>query len=105
MITLEPTLLVITQDENEIEYLRKENAKLRAKEKQRKIPKSKTEKEREAKVLSDHRAADAHKAKLKSTGHSSNSCATVNQFGPKLSDASTIQTGTRSKILIKGDVK
>ena len=105
MITLKPTLLAIIQDKNEIKYLRKENAKLRAKEKQRKIKHSMIEKEREAKVLSDHRAADAHKAKLKSTGHSSNSCATVTHFGPKLLNASTIQTGTRPKISIKGDVK
>ena len=105
MITLEPALLAITEEENKIEYLWKENAKLKAKEKQRKIKKSKAEKERESKVLSDHCTADALKAKLKSTGHSSNLCATVNQFGPKLSDASTMQTGTRPKISIKGDVK
>ena len=86
-LTLKPPLLAITQDE--LEYLRKENAQLRAKEKQRKIDHSKNQKVLETKVLSDHRDADALKAKLKSPAHSSNSCATVNQFGPMLTDAST----------------
>ena len=103
LLTSKPTLLAITQDE--IEYLRKENGKLRAKEKQRKIKHSMIEKEREAKVLSDHRAADALKAKLNSNELSSKLCATVNQFGPKLTDASTKPTGTRPKSLIKVDVR
>ena len=100
-----PTDRRIKEEENNLESLRNENAKLKEKEKQRKIEKSRVEKEREDKVISEHRTADALKAKPKSTGNLSNLCVTVNQLGQKLLDASIKPTGTRPKCSIKGDVK
>ena len=81
----------ITQ-EDDIEFLRKENTRFRAQEKKRKIKKSKTEKEQEDKVRSDHLVADALKAQLKSNLYASKP---VNQCGPL--DISTKATGTRPK--------
>ena len=91
-----PALPAITQ-EDKIEFLRKENARFRAEEKERKIEKSKMEKKREDMVQSDHLAADAIKIKLKS-----NLCASkpVNQFEPL--DISTKAVGTRPKTSKKG---
>ena len=57
------------------------------------------------KVCSDLRAADALKAKQKSTGPSSNLCAIVTQFGPKLMDISSKPTGTKPKSLTKDGAK
>ena len=96
-------LLTITQEETKIEKLRRENANLRAEKK--KINKNKAKKARDKKFRSDLRAADALKAKQKSTGPSSNSCAIVNQFGPKLMDISTKPTGTKPNSLTKDGVK
>ena len=76
----------------EIEILRKENAKFRAEEKKRKHDNSKKEKEREYKVISDHLAADAIRAQSKSNLYASKP---VNQFGPL--DIPSKATGTRPK--------
>ena len=75
---LNPALPTTTQ-ENKLESLCKENTKFRAEEEKRRVDKSKLEKKRDNKVHSDHLAANAIKAQLKS-----NSCASkpVNQFGP-----------------------
>ena len=103
LLILKPPLLVITQDETE--YLRNEVAQLKAELKKKKIDHSKSQKALEDKVISEHRASDAVKAKLKSTADLSNLCATVNQYGPMLTDSSFKPTGTRPKSSIKGDTK
>ena len=103
LLTLKTPLLAITQDE--LEYLRTKIAQLKAEKKKRKIDLSKSQKVQENKVISEHWASDAAKAKLKSTAHSSNLYATVKQYGPMLMDSSLKPTGSRPKSLMKGDTK
>ena len=64
-----PTLIT-QENQTELEGLRKENARLREEREQAKIAKSKLEKKKEDKVLAEHLAIDAAKAKLKSDSNS-----------------------------------
>ena len=91
--------------EAETEYLRNKIAQLEADLKKKKIDHSKSQKALEDKVISEHWASDAAKAKLKSTADSSNLYVKVNQYGPMLTDSSFKPTGTRPKSSIKGDTK
>ena len=93
-----PTLIT-QENQTELEGLCKENARLREEREQAKIAKSKLEKKKEDKVLAEHLAIDAAKAKLKSD---SNLCASKlkDQFGP--GDSSKKVTGTTPKTLQKG---
>ena len=96
-----PTLIT-QENQTELEGLRKENAKLREEKEQARIAKSKLEKKKEDKVLAEHLAIDAAKAKLKSD---SNPCASklIDQFGPGVSSKKDV--GTRPKISQKGASK
>ena len=91
-------LSIKEENKSELESLRRENVKLRVDEEKRRVDKSKLEKKRDDKVLSEHLAAI--KAKLKSKACASKP---ANQFGPL--DISTKVVGTRPKTLQKGDSK
>ena len=71
--------------------------------KKKKIDHSKSQKALEDKVISELLASDAAKAKLKATADSSNMYATVNPYGPILTDSSLKPTGTKPKSSTKGD--
>ena len=79
----EPQSLALTQAKTE--YLRNEIAQLKADLKTSKITNSKSHK-----VISEHRASDAAKAKLKLTADSSNLCVKVNQHEALQASATTL---------------
>ena len=84
----EPPSLALKQDETE--HLRNEIAQLKADLKTSKITNSKSQKALKDKVISEHRASDAAKAKLKLTADSSNLCVKVNQHEALQASATTL---------------